>query len=47
MENFYSYKTLLKMPGRGMHTPHPLSPGSAPGCVITKDGLKFIGGLLN
>ena len=42
MEKFYSSKTLLKMAGGGMHTQHtPHSPGSAPGCTITNDGLKF------
>ena len=42
MEKFYSSKNLLKMAGKGMHaqhTPHP--PGSASGCIITKNGLKF------
>ena len=45
MKKFYSSKTLLKMVGGGMHTQHiPQATslnGSAPGCVITKDGLKF------
>ena len=40
MEKFYSFKTLLKMAGEGMHTPHPTPPGSAPDCIITKNGLK-------
>ena len=43
MEKFYSSKALLKMAGGRMHTqhtPHP-PPGSAPGCIIPKDGLKF------
>ena len=42
-EKFYSSKTLWKMAGGGMHTqhiPHP-SLGFDPGCIITKDGLKF------
>ena len=42
MQKFYSSKTLLKVAGGGMltqHTPHP--PPSAPGCIITKNGLKF------
>ena len=46
IEKFYSSKTLLKMDGGGMHTQHtphppPPIPGSTPGCIITKDGLKF------
>ena len=45
---FYSSKTLLKMAGGGMHTQHtPLPPGSAPGCIITKNGLKFKRDVLN
>ena len=51
MEKFYSSKTLLKMAGGGMHTqhrstPHP-HPGSAPGCIITKNGLKLKRDVLN
>ena len=45
MEYFYSSKTLLKMAGGGMHTPHP--PGSVPGRVMTIDGLKFKRDVLN
>ena len=42
MEKFYSSKTLLKMAGGGIHTKHTSHPpGSAPGCRVTKDGLKF------
>ena len=42
MEKFYSSKTLLKMAGVVMHTSIPhIPPGSAHGCIITKDGLKF------
>ena len=42
MEKFYSSKTLLKMAGGEMHTQHtPHPPGSAHGCIITMDGLKF------
>ena len=48
MENFYSSKTSLKMAGGGMHTQHtPHPPGSAFGCIITKDGLKFKRYVLN
>ena len=43
-EKFYSSKTLLKMAGGGegciRSMPH-ITPGSAPSCIITKDGLKF------
>ena len=46
MEKFHSYKTLSKMAGGGMHTPHP-SPGSVPGCIITKYGLNFKRYVLN
>ena len=49
MEKCYSSQTLLKMAGGGMHTqhtPHPPS-GSASGCIITKDGLKFKRNILN
>ena len=39
MEKFYSSKTLLKIDGGGdTCAAYPTSP---PGCVITKDGLKF------
>ena len=42
MAKFYSSKTLFKMAGGGMHTQHtPHPPGTAPVCIITKDGLKF------
>ena len=43
MKKFYSSKALLKMAGGGMHTQHTPHPPciSAPGCVITKGGLKF------
>ena len=49
MEKFCSFKTLLKMAGGGMHTQHtPHSPsGSAPDCIMTKDGLKFKRDALN
>ena len=42
IEKFYSSKALLKMAGGECirSIPH-IPPGSAPGCVITKDGLKF------
>ena len=41
MEKIYSSKTLLKMAVEGMHTHTP------PGCIITKDGLKFKRDVLN
>ena len=44
MEKIYSSKTLLKMAGEGMHTQHTHTP---PGCIITKDGLKFKRDVLN
>ena len=49
MEKFYSSKALLKMAGGGYaHAAHPTSPpGSALGCIITIDGLKFKRDILN
>ena len=43
MENLYSSKTLLKCIRSIPHVP----PGSAPGCIITMDGLKFKRDVLN
>ena len=42
MEKIYSPKTLLKMAGEEWirSIPH-IPPGSVPGCIVTKDGLKF------
>ena len=49
MEKFYSSKTLLKMAGGGdAYAAYPTShPGSAPGCIITKDVIKFKRYVLN
>ena len=49
IEKFCSSKALLKMAGRcGMHAQHiPHPPGSSPGCIITKDGLKLKRDVLN
>ena len=40
MKKFYSSKTLLKVGGCLRSIPH-IPPESAPGCIITKDGLKL------
>ena len=48
MEKFYSFKTLLKMAGGNEYAAYLTFPlGSAPGCIITIDGLKFKRDVLN
>ena len=49
MEKFYLSKTLFKMAGGGCirSIPHIPPPGSVPGCIITKNGLKFKRDVLN
>ena len=47
IEKFYSSKTLLKMAGVAYAANPTSPPGSATGCIIIKDGLKFKRDVLN